>query len=612
MKYEDFVTYLEKLESTTKRLEKTYIVCELIEKANEDIREVIYLVQGNVFPVWDERKLGMSSRLILKAIASSSGISDDKVEKEWAKKGDLGLVAEEFIKNKKQRTLFSKDLTVKKVFENLRKLSELEGEGTVAKKVALVSELLTSAKPNEAKFIVRTVLNELRVGVAAGILRDGIVYAYFPKVIGINDNNFKVNKNVLHVKSLENLKNLKNYDFIEAENEKLAREVYNFLVDVVQTTYNITNDFAVVAEEVRKQGINAAKKDIKVEPGRPLNPMLAIKEETFEKAFEDVGKPALGEYKLDGFRAQFHFDGKKVWIFTRRLENVSKQFEELTPLIKKQIKAKSFIIDSEIIGYDVKKDRFLPFQAISQRIKRKYDLEKTAKDVPVMIAVFDILYKDGKSLIDKNQEERRKILEETVKEIKHKIELTKKKVTSDEKEMEIFYKESLKKGNEGIMMKNLSKIYTPGRKVGGWIKIKPGLEPLDLVIVGATTGEGKRANALSSFNLACYDKGRFLECGMVGTGIKEKDNAVTFESLTKLLSPFVIEKKGKEVKIKPEIVVEIEYEEIQKSPTYNSGFALRFPRVTRLRNMERKAKDASTLEDIKRIFKNQRQQKNNF
>ena len=175
--------------------------------------------------------------------------------------------------------------------------------------------------------------------------------------------------------------------------------------------------------------------------------------------------------------------------------------------------------------------------------------------------------------------------------------------------MEIFYKESLKKGNEGIMIKNLKKIYTPGRRVAGWVKIKPGLEPLDLVIVGGTYGEGKRANALSSFRLACYDEGKFLECGMVGTGIKEKDNEVTFESLTKLLTPLITKKKGKTIDIKPEIVVEVEYEEIQRSPTYNSGYALRFPRVKQLRNMEKAAKDASSLDYVKKIFMKQRQQR---
>ncbi|MBU1245482.1 MAG: ATP-dependent DNA ligase [Nanoarchaeota archaeon] len=607
MRYDIFVDYLERLEGTTKRLEKTKILAELIQKAGEDITEIIYLVQGIVFPQWDERKLGMSFRLIIKAIASSTGISPDKVEKSFTKKGDLGLVAEEFIKNKKQKTLFSKDLNVKKVFDNLKKLSSLEGHGTVSKKIALVSELLTSANPIEAKYICRTVVDQLRIGVAEGTLRDGIVWAYFPRIIGIND--FGKHKNVLEVKKLEDLKNLKKYDFIKAENDKLAREVYNHFVDVVQKTYNIVNDFAVVAEEVKKNGLNAANKDIKLNPGRPLNPMLAIKAKDFDGAFKDVGMPALAEYKIDGFRAQFHFDGKDVKIFTRRLENVSNQFKELIPIVKEHVKAKSFIIDSEIVGYDIKKDKFLSFQSISQRIKRKYDIEKTSKTVPVMIVVFDILYKNGESLIDKTQEERRSILEKTIDEKKHKIELTKKKITNTTKEMEIFYKESLKKGNEGIMIKNLKKIYTPGRRVAGWVKIKPGLEPLDLVIVGGTYGEGKRANALSSFRLACYDEGKFLECGMVGTGIKEKDNEVTFESLTKLLTPLITKKKGKTIDIKPEIVVEVEYEEIQRSPTYNSGYALRFPRVKQLRNMEKAAKDASSLDYVKKIFMKQRQQR---
>jgi len=609
MEYKSLVSYYKQLESTTKRLEKTFLISELLNKTSkEDLLAVIYLLQGQVFPKWSQEKIGMSSRLILKAISSATGTSPEKVEKDWTKKGDLGEVASELISSKKQRTLFSKKLTVKKVFENIRKLSSLEGEGTVAKKIALITELLTSSEPEEAKFIVRTVLEELRIGVASGTLRDSIVSAYFPKIIGINTEGLKINNNILHVKTLEEVKrNLKNYDFIEAENEKLAREIYNYFIDIVQKTYNITNDFVIVAEEVMKQGIKAADKEVKVEPGRPLNPMLAIKARSFEEAFEDVGKPALAEFKLDGFRAQFHYDGKNFFIFTRSLENVSNQFKELIPLIKEHVKAKSFIIDTEIVGYDLKKDRFLPFQAISQRIKRKYNLEKTAKNVPVMVAIFDILYKDGKSLMDKTQQERRKILEETIKEGKHKIELTKKKVTSDEKEIENFYKESLSKGNEGIMVKNLSKIYTPGRKVNGWVKIKPGLEPLDLIITAADWGEGKRAKWLSSFTLSCKDKGKFLTVGKVGTGVKEKSEGVTFKQLTKELKPLITKTKGQHVEIKSKIIVQVEYEEIQKSPTYNSGYALRFPRITRLRpDLSINSDDVATLSIVEKIYKQQK------
>ena len=186
MDYSKLVEVYERLEKTTKRLEKTYIISELLKKTPEsELNHIIYLIQGNVFPRWDERKVGMSSRLILKAISEATGVSTERIEKEWAKKGDLGIVVEELLQTRKQTTLFSRKLTTEKVFENLRKLAEFEGHGTVSRKVTFIVELITSASPVEARFVVRTVLEKLRINVAEGIIRDSIVWAYFPKVVGL-------------------------------------------------------------------------------------------------------------------------------------------------------------------------------------------------------------------------------------------------------------------------------------------------------------------------------------------------------------------------------------------------------------------------------------------
>jgi DNA ligase-1 len=214
------------------------------------------------------------------------------------------------------------------------------------------------------------------------------------------------------------------------------------------------------------------------------------------------------------------------------------------------------------------------------------------------------MYKDGKSLISKTQRERRKILEKTISQKPLKIVLTKKLISGNEKEIEKFYKESLNKGNEGIMIKNLNALYKPGRRVGGWVKHKPIKETLDLVITEAEWGEGKRAKWLSSFTLACRDKNKLLTIGKVGTGIAEKNSELTFESLTKELKPLIKEQKGKHVILKPELILEIGYEEIQKSPTYTSKFALRFPKVLRIRT-ELGFKDIDDINRVKRIYKSQ-------
>ncbi|MDP2908957.1 MAG: ATP-dependent DNA ligase [Nanoarchaeota archaeon] len=636
MLYKDLAEVYEELGKTTKRLEKTYILSELLKKAQKDIiKEIIYLMQGRVFPPWDERKIGMSSMLVIKVIKNVTGVSENDIKKLWKKLGDLGEVAKELTKTNKQTKLSSQNLTIQKVVGNIRKLPELTGEGTVNRKVGIVSELLSNSSPIEAKYVVKTILEELRIGIAEGTMRDAVTWAFYPKIAGIffrcekckqinpaadkclscgNEMNTKFKEeiekhftNCLEIVSLEDLKNLDKYEFIKTKDEKLAREVYNKFLDDIQHAYDLSNDLGVVAENLKLHGIKSVA-EVGIEVGTPINPMLAIKLETIGEALEALGRPLLADYKLDGFRCSIHKKGDKVTLFTRRLENVTKQFPEVVKLVKEHVKGDSFILDSELVGYDPKTGKYKPFQDISQRIKRKYSIERMAKELPVEINIFDILYYNGESVMEKLQSERRKLIEKIVTPIKRRIVLTEKIISGDEKELEKFYDQALKAGVEGLILKNLNKEYSPGRKVGGWVKIKPTLEPLDLVITGATYGEGKRARALSSFILACRSGNKFSRCGMVGTGIKEKEEekGVTFTQLTNLLKPYITSEKGRHVDIKPAIVVEVGYEEIQKSPTYESGYALRFPRVLRLRTEDKKPSQANTLSDVEHIYKEQK------
>ncbi|MBU1204548.1 MAG: ATP-dependent DNA ligase [Nanoarchaeota archaeon] len=641
MKYINLVEIYQKLDSTTKRLEKTYFISELLrETPLEDLSKITLLLQGKIFPPWDERKIGVASRMVLKAINVSSGLSVREIEDEWKKTGDLGKTAENLIKKKKQVTLFSSDLSVSKVFDNLRKLATLEGLGSVDQKIKLISELLTSAKPIEARYIVRTVLEELRVGVGAGSLRDAIAWAFFPKVVGIffkcdKCNNYMPNiakclecnhtienkfnkeierfdgKKVLKLKEVKDLdkSDLEKYDFILCKDENLAREAYNYFIDAVQNAYDVANDFSVAAEKAKVDGIKGLM-SVGLEPGRPVKVMLAIKVKDIKEGFERVGKPADIEYKLDGFRLQIHKKNKDIKLFTRRLENVTKQFPEVVDYVKNNIKGNSFIIDSEAVGFNPKTKKYLPFQSISQRIKRKYDIKNMAKEFPVELNVFDIIYYNGKNMVKTPFVKRRKLVEKIIRPAERKIVYVKNLITSDEKKVLEFYNESLDKGNEGIMFKTLDAVYKPGARIGHMVKFKPVMDTLDLVIVGAEWGEGKRSNWLSSFTLACIDENNnFLEIGKVGTGIKEKSGlGVSFSQLTEELKPLIISEKGKNVKVRPEIVVEINYEEIQKSPTYSSGYALRFPRVVNLR-LERSAEECSTLKMVEEFYEGQRHRK---
>ena len=585
MKYLELVGVYEQLEGTSKRLEKTFYLSEFLKKVPaKEVDRIILLVRGLVFPQWDERKIGMASRLLLKALNTASGIDLAEIEKEWKKTGDLGLCAENIMSKKSQATLFAQELTTDKVFENIQKQASMEGAGTVDKKVKLIAELITSAKPIEAKYIIRTVLEDLRVGLGEGTVRDAITWACFGQELG-----FKY-------ESKEN-------DFVVEDREK-----YNKYITAIQEAYDVANDFAIVAKTAKENGLKGLN-EISIEPGKPIKVMLYQKVKDLKEAFETVGKPAAFEYKYDGFRLQIHKKKDKIWLFTRRLDEVTKQFPDVVSFVQEHVKGDSFIIDCEAVGYDTNTKKYTAFQNISQRIKRKYDIAEMSKKFPVELNIFDVVYYDGECLLKKPFSERRKIVEKIITnpadlKIKPAVQL----ITGDDSTAEAFYKKSLAAGNEGAMVKNLQGIYKPGSRVGYGVKLKPVMETLDVAIVGAEWGEGKRSAWLSSFIIAVRnpETGELVEIGRVGTGIKEKDEeGVSFNQLTEMLKPFIIKEEGKEIRVKPTVIIEVNYEEIQASPTYGSGFALRFPRFVRLRE-DRSPDEISTTEEVKVLYEKQR------
>ena len=571
MQYSKLVDVYEKLESTSKRLEKTAFAAKLLKETDTQLIPIITLmIQGKIYPAWDDRKIGVAAKLVLKAINLATGVDASKVEHEWKKTGDLGKTAENLVEKKQQQSLFRKDLEVNKVFGNLEKLSSLEGLGTVNRKIQLIAELLTSASPKEAKYIIKTVLEEMRIGVGEGVLRDAIVWEHF------------------------------GYTGDEGRTDEVGGEYKSYLAKV-QEAYDITNDFSEVAIASRKG--EKALGEIKLIPEKPIKVMLAQKVDDVAAAFEKVGKPAFVEYKYDGFRMQVHgFDGK-IRIFTRRLEDVTEQFPEVIEYLKKNVKAKSFILDGEAVGYNPQTKKYLPFQKVSQRIKRKYEIERMAKEYPIELNLFDIVFLDGKNLIKKEFSERRKLLEKIITEKKWNVVLAKQLISGDEKEVQQFYEDTLKLGMEGVMFKKSDAPYKPGSRVGHMVKLKPVMESLDVIITGAEWGEGKRASWITSFAIACQDEsGEFVEIGKVSTGLKEleSDEGTTFSEMTELLKPLIISEKGRELIVKPEVIIEVHYEEIQKSPTYSSGYALRFPRFVRLRDDKSidEVSDISLVEEL--------------
>jgi len=535
MNFNDLSVKLDEISENSSLLKKVDIISELLSNSHEkDITNIIYILQGKFAPEYEKIKLGISNKLILKSLSKVSGISMELIEKMWGDVGDIGQLSYDIIKSKKQNNLFNGNLMTSELIEELNKMSKLEGKGSTEEKIKILIKLYSKCEANSVKYITRMCIEDMRIGAGFGVIRDSI------------SKSFNIDKKT------------------------------------IQSSYDIYPDIANIAHLIKKNGIKFSK-NIKMSPGKPIKVMLFQKAKNIESSFEKLGKKISAEYKYDGFRLQIHRNNDEIKLFTRNLEEVSKQFPDIISIVKSNIKSKHFIIDCEAIGINRKNSSWMPFQKVSRRIKRKYDIDKIIDEIPISLRVFDIIYEDN-NLINTEFYERRKILEKIVKYKKDYIELSELIITNSSEEINKFYKKSLRDGAEGIMLKNLSGIYKPGSRVGFGLKMKPTMENLDLVITGAEWGTGKRANWLSSFELSCKNKDNFLTIGKMGTGIKEKDEeGVSFGHLTKLLTKFIISESGKTVKLKPAVIVEVAYEELQKSENYQSGYALRFPRFVRLR-----------------------------
>ncbi|MFP4403254.1 MAG: ATP-dependent DNA ligase [Candidatus Woesearchaeota archaeon] len=597
MEYIKLVETYEKIQNTSKRLEKIHIISEFIKQIvlknnidnKKELEIIINLLQGKIFQPWQKEKIGVSTKTVIKAIATSFGIRITTIENLWRTKGDLGIVAEELNNKKKQSTLFKINLDIFKIYNNLKKLASIEGIGTFLEKNNLINELLTSSTPKESKYIVRTILEDLRVGVGEGILRDSILWAFFGDELKIK---YDDEKNII----------------VFDDNN---REKYDEYSKLIQKAYNITNDFSKIIKIIKQDKIDGIKK-VSIELGKPIKSMLFQKAKDIKDGFKIVGKPAAFEYKYDGFRIQIHYNDGEIILFSRNLENITKQFPDVVRYVKESITTKNAILDAEIVGINLKNNQYMPFQSISQRIKRKNNIDEMAKKFPVEINVFDIMFCDDKILLDEPFSIRRKYLSKVIEPKIRKIVLSRIIITDNEEEANKFYNEALDLGEEGVMIKNLNAVYEPGSRVGYGVKLKPIMDSLDLVIVEAEWGEGKRTNSLTSFTLACINENNeLLKIGKVSTGLKELESeGVTYSKMTEILKPLILNEKGRVVILKPKIVIEVSFEEIQKSTNYESGYALRFPRFIRLRE-DKGIDNVNNLNSIKENYFSQRNRNTN-
>ena len=549
MKYEELVNVYEALGATTKRLEKTDILADFLKRVEEeDLEKITLMALGSVFPSWSEEEQGIGDKLVMKAVGDAVGVSTAVVEDAIRDEGDIGAAAEKLYAKKTQMTFFSQPLTVNFVFNQLRKLATISGNRSTAKKISNILELLSSASALEAKYICRTILEELRIGVGEGIIRDAISQA------------FGVDK------------------------------------AVAERAHMLTNDLGLVAKVAKTEGEDGLKL-LSLVPGRPVKPMLAQLSDGIEISINEMGC-ALCETKYDGFRMQVHKNGDEITLFTRRLENVTLAMPEAVDLIREAFPDEDFIAEGEIIA--TRDGKPLPFQNILQRVRRKYNIEEAMEQVPIKIYLYDLLY-FKEPTIDEPIIRRREILENIVDCSNPDISLSALvKVGPDniDDAVDLFNK-SIEGGHEGIMIKNCSEPYIPGIRGKKMLKLKAEPETLDAVVVGGTKGIGKRGNFIGSYLLALRDENDELQTiAYVGTGLSDDD----LENLTAKMEELKISEKGTKITVHPKIVFEIAYSEIVKSPEYSAGYSLRFPVVKRIRN-DKGLADIDTIERLESMFK---------
>lgn len=609
MEYADLVAVYRSLSATQSNNEKTAILADAFVGADTDhLPLLVTMVRGKVFAAHETAELGVSSSLTKRAIEKATGVDGDEIEDTWRDTGDLGDAAAHAVVNSRQRTLFSEPLTVKRVHETISGLAEMDGPGSEDRRIDAVAGLLTDADPEAARYVTRTVLGHLRVGVGEGTVRDAIALAFLsgevpeydvaPDDEGTGDEG----------------------DTGKGTEDPVNLDLNPADVTAVERAHQVTNDFQAVAETARDGG-RAALAELDVELGRPVKVMLARKAEglreglvdvvdagTDPESLDTVPEDALAEVKYDGARVQFHLEGDDVRVFTRRLEDVTDQFPEVVRTVREAVDVDRAVLDGELVGYDPETDRPVPFQRFSKRIKRKYDVDRLAREVPATAHLFDALVVGHETLLDTPLRERLARLDDAFDPDPGRVERARHRRGEPVEDVEAFYRVALDAGHEGLMLKNLDAAYQPGSRVGYMMKVKPVMEPLDLVVTRAQWSEGRRSDNLGRLYLGCTDtealeRGAddpFLEVGRLSTGYTDEQLA----AITDRLEDLVVAESGRRVEVRPELVLEVAYEEIQASPEYDSGYALRFPRFEGVRE-DLAPEDADTLTRVENLFEEQ-------
>ena len=583
MKFQKLAKLFSDLESTSKRLEMIDYLSEFFKKIKqnkelEDLKKIIYLLQGQlVSNIKQAPKIGIAEKMIIEALSLHSGIDKKNIKQVLIKKGDIGATAELILgKRKKQRSLFDfnannegaeSSLEISDLYKALQKISITEGSGSHDTKLATLRGLMSKSTPLETKYILRIITSTLRVGVSTLTIIDGLSLGFTG----------------------------------EKENR-----------DYIEKAYNLHPDLGDITEILAEKGIEAIKK-IRIEYGTPIRSMLASRV-PYGEIITKLGSPFTAEYKLDGERLQIHKQGDRIQMFSRRLLEISDQYPDVSRVVINNVQTENVIIEGEVVAMDAFYEKMLPFQVLSKR-RRKYDVEEIAKEIPVSLFLFDLLKLEKESFINKALPKRRETLERIVEQT-DEIKLTKSVLINSTEELLDFFNEAREAGAEGIIAKSIKEdsVYQAGNRGFVWIKLK-GLEggklkdSVDVVLVGANFGRGRRKGVYGTYIGAVYDieNDKFEAFTRIASGWTDE----IMETLMNKMEQYKIPRKSPDVIcddvpdqwLKPEIVIEIIGDEITISDKFSSlGYSMRFPVFQRMRP-EKGPKDITTVEEILELYK---------
>jgi len=567
MKFKDLSTYLLDLEKTSSRIEITKTLSKLFKESDKgEIDKITYLILGNLAPKYQGEVFNIAEKTMLEVLSKAFDEDINDVKKEYKKVGDIGDLAYTFSsKNKK-----SKDLSVSEVHEILFEIAKDEGTGSTDRKITKTASLLKKLDPLSAKFVSRIPVGKLRLGFSDKTIIDALSWM--------------------------------------EEGDKSKSKI-------IESYYQVRPDVGYLAKIIREKGIDKGIKQISPVPGTPVLPMLAQRLKSPKTMIEKMGEVSI-EPKLDGLRIQIHYKKGKagfVKAYTRNLNENSWMFPELKG-ISEELNANEVILDSEAVGVDTEREKLANFQTTMTR-RRKHSIDTFSSKTPISFFVFDILYLDGKNIMEKDYKERRLVLEKVLQP-KKLLKIVDYKLTKDPEIIAKENKEERKAGYEGIMIKKVDSAYIPGRTGWRWVKMKESeesqgklVDTIDCVIMGFTRGKGKRAGfGVGQFLAGIKYGDKFKTITKVGTGLTDDQ----FKELAKRLEKIEVDEKPKNYEVQkdyipdfwvePKVLVELAADDLSVSPKHTSGYAMRFPRLIKFRD-DKTIKDATSLKEVAKLFK---------